>query len=682
MPKNAPNPPDSPDYIPDKSPYVQDESKIIVKESLALRWIAVADIPNLLWELNPKKHDLGITWESIVSSGYADPAKWDTNLKNRGGGQGALVYGNGRSEAVHWGWEAYQRGDWDGEIPRGIGVDEQGNWYIQCKFGLDAESEAAAADFAIAHNNITMLGGDFEDIDVWSMYDKEALAEVGKLVQGNRDFKPVAMTDDEVDALLNFLDGGKGDNGGTGEGDTKEIIHTKLAERFLIPPFSVLDARQGYWQERKRLWLSLGIQSELGRGSDITYGDSPEITGDGLNSDSNSARQKTLGAIPPNQATRLSPDYKKRIKGKTPADSGGSPLPIDRMKNGKRGEATWGQDLMKGEGNLTWVKGRSANDPDLDDTSRKNLAAGRARIKLNDATPDTSNPTSIHNVPGYYWKREKGWSDEEIMAAYIANGGGVSVSGTSIFDPVLCELAYSWFTPKDAHILDPFAGGSVRGIVASVLGRRYTGVDLRAEQIEANIIQGAELTPENPPAWIAGDSVNIQSLAPADYDFLFTCPPYSDLEIYSEDERDISNMDYPQFLQTYRQIIAESCAMLRDNRFACIVVGDIRDKRGNYRNFVSDTIQAFLDCGLSLYNEAILVTSVGSLPIRAGKQFAASRKLGKTHQNVLTFIKGDSRKATEYCGDVDIYVPDEESAELIDHSGEDDSDYGERLILS
>jgi hypothetical protein len=38
-----------------------------------------------------------------------------------------------------------------------------------------------------------------------------------------------------------------------------------LAARFLVPPFSVLDARQGYWQERKRAWLALGIESELGR---------------------------------------------------------------------------------------------------------------------------------------------------------------------------------------------------------------------------------------------------------------------------------------------------------------------------------------------------------------------------------------------------------------------------------
>lgn len=46
--------------------------------------------------------------------------------------------------------------------------------------------------------------------------------------------------------------------------DTEEAFKT-LSERFIVPPFSVFDTRQGYWQERKKQWLSLGIQSELGR---------------------------------------------------------------------------------------------------------------------------------------------------------------------------------------------------------------------------------------------------------------------------------------------------------------------------------------------------------------------------------------------------------------------------------
>lgn len=42
-----------------------------------------------------------------------------------------------------------------------------------------------------------------------------------------------------------------------------------LADRFLVPPFSVLSAREGWWQDRKRAWIALGIQSELGRGETL-----------------------------------------------------------------------------------------------------------------------------------------------------------------------------------------------------------------------------------------------------------------------------------------------------------------------------------------------------------------------------------------------------------------------------
>jgi hypothetical protein len=51
------------------------------------------------------------------------------------------------------------------------------------------------------------------------------------------------------------------------ENDATPTEHVSLAERFGVPPFSVLDARQGYWQARKQAWLALGIQSELGRGA-------------------------------------------------------------------------------------------------------------------------------------------------------------------------------------------------------------------------------------------------------------------------------------------------------------------------------------------------------------------------------------------------------------------------------
>lgn len=228
-------------------------------------------------------------------------------------------------------------------------------------------------------------------------------------------------------------------------------------------------------------------------------------------------------------------------------------------------------------------------------------------------------------------------------------------TGTSIFDPVLCELAYRWFSPVGGQVLDPFAGGSVRGIVAAKVGRRYLGVDLRAEQIEANRAQAASICDVGlVPEWVVGDSRAVVPTLDVEADFVFSCPPYGDLEVYSELEDDLSTMDWGDFLDAYRDIIAASVGKLKPDRFACFVVGDLRDPRGMYRDFVSETVRAFRDAGAELYNEAILVTAIGSLPIRAGKQFATTRKLGKTHQNVLVFVKGDPRKATEACGEVEV----------------------------
>jgi hypothetical protein len=125
------------------------------------------------------------------------------------------------------------------------------------------------------------------------------------------------------------------------------------------------------------------------------------------------------------------------------------------------------------------------------------------------------------------------------------------------------------------------------------------------------------------------------------------CPPYGDLEQYSKNPADLSNMSWDDFRAAYWEIIQKSCDRLKDNRFACFVVGDFRGPDGCYRNFPGDTIRAFQKAGLKLYNEAILVTAVGSLSIRTERQFYMSGKMGRTHQNVLVFVKGDPKRAMD-----------------------------------
>ena len=275
-------------------------------------------------------------------------------------------------------------------------------------------------------------------------------------------------------------------------------------------------------------------------------------------------------------------------------------------------------------------------------------------------------PSHSSGDPSFYAKKRAKEAElghelttEAFLADHYQASDAATASGTSIFDPVLCEIAYRWFCPQGGMVLDPFAGGSVRGIVASQLGRSYVGIELRAEQVAANQAQAA-LGADPAPQWITGDSRDIATLAKdVDADLIFSCPPYWNLEVYSDDPADLSTLGKAAFFDAYARIIAGAVSRLRADRFAVWVIGDVRDAGGFFVNLPGKTVEAFEAAGARFYNDAILVTAVGSLPIRAGRQFEASRKLGRTHQNVLVFCKGDPKRATAAIGQVEFGEIDE-----------------------
>ena len=321
--------------------------------------------------------------------------------------------------------------------------------------------------------------------------------KVAELAEWDMDLLELEMDDIDLDMeAFGFDDIGDEETSSyDGAGNAGSLI-----EDFIIPPFSVLDTRQGYWQERKRAWKALGLKSDVGR-----------------------------------------------------------------------------DDGLLGQG-------------------------------LND----------------------------------LAKNTGMDLTGTSIFDPVLCEIMYAWFNVKGGKIFDPFAGGSVRGIIAAHLGYDYTGIDLRQEQIDANIANATELGYN--PTWICDDSLNADKyIEDESMDMIMSCPPYADLEQYSDDPRDISTMEYDKFLEVYTRIINIALRKLKPNRFAVWVIGDVRDKKGFYRDFLSDTKKAFIEAGVGLYNEFVLVEQIATAAVRARKQFNAARKNAKCHQNILVFFKGDPK---------------------------------------
>ena len=283
-----------------------------------------------------------------------------------------------------------------------------------------------------------------------------------------------------------------------------------LNDKFLIPPFSTFDTRQGYWQERKRKWQELGIKSELGRDAQTFH-----------------------------------------------------------MKE---------------------------------------------------------------------------WADKKGETGELS--GNKLPSDTSIFDPTLCEICYKWFNVDGGKILDPFAGGSVRGIVANVLGYEYLGIDLSERQIKANYENAKELNCNmNKLNWINDDSFNVDShVDDESVDMIFTCPPYFDLEVYSDKENDLSNMNFDEFKLVYKEILSKCFKKLKNNRFGIVVIGDVRDKNGYYRNLIDITKSAICNKNIGFYNDIILLNSLASASLRAEGQFTASRKVVKVHQNVLVFYKGNQKE--------------------------------------
>jgi hypothetical protein len=300
--------------------------------------------------------------------------------------------------------------------------------------------------------------------------------------------------------------------------DVEAAAPVTLADRFTMPPFSILDRRGGDWLNRRRRWLSLGIESEVGRGEALTFGDTSEAA----------------------QSNEI----------------------IQRM---------------------------------------------------------------------------------------------MAIGGTSVFDPVVCELVYRWFSRPGASVLDPFCGGSVRGIVAGTLERDYVGIDIRAEQLEANLAQALKIAPARRPLWLLGDATKLPESLPwdAEYDLVFSCPPYADLERYSDDPADISTWGWPEFVAGHAQAIADACSYLRDDRYACWVISDVRGPDGTYRGLPYEAVRAFTAAGLRLINECIIVDPVGTAAVRSARPFVANRKVARVHQVLYVFVKGDVRRAANWVGDSD-----------------------------
>lgn len=522
-----------------------------------------------------------------------------------------------------------------------------------------------------------------------------------------------------------------------------------LTDRFLVPPFSVLDARQGYWRKRKRQWIEVGIRSELGRGEKLLglSGGIVEQTG----APNTSVFDPVLCEIAyrwfcPPGGRIVDPFAGGSVRGVVAGMLGRAYHGIDlRAEQVEANRAQW-EGIAPSAGAppsaLANVDGRYIVRHDrtpggTKEVALKRLLAGpwadhqvlvyaspaygfaqvalaraaaeagkravvfvaRRRLRHQATAMAAMSGAEVHEVsPGYLsnvqakaraWAEESGAflvpfgvDCEEMVAAIAEVAREIAadmeppevwcVAGSGVLTRALQR---AWPDAKHYAIAvgkEPEAGG------AEVIRHRLKfeersaascpfpsnahydrkGWEMFAEDACSgalfwNVAGDPVLHQRVAPKWSAGDAADVlRELTNDSADFVFTCPPYGDLEVYSDDPRDLSTLDDAGFLAAYRDIIDHAVRVLRPGRFCAIVVGDYRRKDGTYSNFVGRTVQAFEDAGARLYNEAVLVSPVGSMAMRATRQFSASRKLVRGHQQLLVFVKGSWKAARAACGEL------------------------------
>lgn len=235
---------------------------------------------------------------------------------------------------------------------------------------------------------------------------------------------------------------------------------------------------------------------------------------------------------------------------------------------------------------------------------------------------------------------------------------GIGTNGTSTFNPVVAEVVYKWFTLPHSNIYDPFAGGITRGGIAAFLGHSYIGTDVNTNQVSSNYLEWEILDDK----WLIEGDTKWLTMSCLDYvpevtpDLIFTCPPYYNLEKYTDLDTDFSNTEsYEDFLENYVNCINLCYNILADDSFMVWVVSDVRDKKTTeYYGLVADTIKSAQHVGFKFYNEIILYNDTGNLAIVSGDYLERARKVGRQHQNILVFYKGDTKNIKEKYGPVTV----------------------------
>ena len=207
---------------------------------------------------------------------------------------------------------------------------------------------------------------------------------------------------------------------------------------------------------------------------------------------------------------------------------------------------------------------------------------------------------------------------------------------SSVFAAPLVEWILLRYGVPGGRILDAFAGGPPRAVVSSIMGYEYTGFELRQAQIDENEAVLKELKLGN-VRYICGDARTLDADLPQ-FDCALTCPPYYDLEVYSDLAADLSHMgSYEEFDAAMAQCAFAHVRHMKPGAFVCIVVGPFRDKKtGELIDFPAHTVENFRRVGFIYWQQIVLSKNFASAAVRSTNAWKG-HKLVPAHEFLLVF---------------------------------------------
>lgn len=192
------------------------------------------------------------------------------------------------------------------------------------------------------------------------------------------------------------------------------------------------------------------------------------------------------------------------------------------------------------------------------------------------------------------------------------------------------------------RIIDAFAGGPPRAVVSSIMGYHYTGFEIRQDQIDENqgILHDLGLTGCE---YILGDGRFLEAEFPFKFDVALTCPPYWNLETYSDLDTDLSNASsYAEFNAGMALCAQAHRQHMKPGAFVSIVVGPFRDKRtGELIDFPAHTVENFREAGFIYWQQIVLSKNFASAAKRSTNAWKG-HKLVPAHEFLLVFRTPDN----------------------------------------